>query len=164
MSSRGFSEEERKFVEETLSSHRNLEVKTDSESNKTKVVKVKPPKTPAYKNPYRWFIALASLPVLLVGGFFVLLMRAEHYLGGSETLDYLVKNNRGETGEMIAEVAENAGQSWLPNFLIVYEYRMPIVIAVVSVFLVILLSFVLIDNYRHSRKEESEQEVEEVEE
>lgn len=161
---RELSSDEKSFVEETLSSHRNLDLEVDEETNTVKVVKTSQAKVPGYKNPFRWFIAIASLPVLLVGAFFVLLIRAENYLGGKQTLQYLVENNYGETGEMIAQVAENAGQGWLPEFLVIYEYRMPIIVAVVVIFLAILLTYTLVDNWRYKKKQEKESKFEKTDE
>jgi len=156
MAKRELNDEQKQFIEDTLKSHEDLEMAVsegNSDKEKVKIVKVKKERVPGYKNPVHWLIAVTSLPVLLVIGFFALLMRAEQYLGGKETLDYLVEHNKGEEGRMIREVAVQAGQGWLPGFLTVYEYRTAIVAALIALFLVIIIMFVLIDNKIHTKKD-----------
>lgn len=156
MANRELNDEQKQFIEDTLKSHEDLEMavsEDNSDKDKVKIVKVKKERVPGYKNPLHWLVAVTSLPILLIIGFFALLMRAEQYLGGKETLDYLVEHNKGEEGKMIREVAVQAGQGWLPGFLSVYEYRTAIVAVLIALFLIIIIMFVLIDNKIHAKKD-----------
>lgn len=150
------SDDQQQFIEDTLKPHKDLEVKKNKAEKDVKVVKIKKNKIPGYKKASHWMVAFTSIPILLVAGFFILLMRAEQYLGGRETLDYLVEHNNGQEGEMISQVAKQAGQGWLPGFLTVYEYKIPIVTAIIAIFLIIVILFVLIDSKIHAKKEKEE--------
>lgn len=156
---REMSDDEKNFIEDTLRSHNNLEVEeNEKDDSHVKIVDTKKKKrTPGYKNPTHWLIAFSSLPILAIAAFFIMLMRAEQYLGGRGTIDYLVENNHGVQGEMIKKVAQEAGQEWLPTFLLVYEYRITIVSVLIALFLIIVITFVLIDAKRHKKKTQSEE-------
>lgn len=152
--SKEMSDEQQQFIEDALKPHKDLETKKNKSKQEVKIVKVKRKRVPGYKNPTHWMIAFTSIPVLLVAGFFILLMRAEQYLGGKDTLEYLVEHNKGQEGEMINQVAQQAGQGWLPGFLTVYEYRIPIVTVIIAVFLILVVGFVLIDSKLHPKEKD----------
>lgn len=152
---RELNDEQKEFIQETLSTQEDYEL--DETEEELKIVKVeKPKKVPAYKDPKRWFIAIAALPIILIGFFFVLLGRVKQLLGGSEVIELMVKAKNGGEKEMISQGFEQAGHSWVMNFLVVYEYRWIIVIALVVVWLGILILSVFLDSKKYGKEKETE--------
>lgn len=152
---RELNDEQKEFIQETLSTQEDYEI--DETEEELKIVKVeKPKKVPAYKDPKRWFIAIAALPIILIGFFFVLLGRVKQLLGGSEVIELMVKAKNGGEKEMISQGFEQAGHSWVMNFLVVYEYRWIIVIALVVVWLGILILSVFLDSKKYGKEKETE--------
>lgn len=151
-----YSDNELEFIQQALDGRDDLDLDADGmDEGITPVVRQRRPPQggapkPAYRSLTHWMVAFFVLPFILTGTFFVFLLSAENFLGGKATLDWLA--GRGFGGE-VAKSASEAGYSWLPTFLTIYNYRFPIMVACFVICLTIVGILMFKDNQRQNRAE-----------
>lgn len=146
----GLTEDQKKFVKDVLKEDSGLVVTDKGNSLK---VKNKPidRKTPFYKKPISWAIAVMALAIMLCVIFIAFLVRAKLYLGDS--INYLASRGMSALDQQVA--AQN-GYAWLPQFLSFYNHRWIIVAIVVTVAIIISSAIVIISDSRKKKRKKNE--------
>lgn len=115
------NENERNFIEESLSGREDVELQeTDEKLTVIKKEKTRKDKT-ARKEKLPFLIGgFFLLPFILTGIFMIALYRIESFVGGKSALDWLSKQ---QLDSEFQKTATAAGFDWMPQFLEIYSNR-----------------------------------------
>lgn len=155
MAQRKLTPEEQAFLADKVAQYEYLELH-DSPDGEVSVQKVAP--TPEYrrnifKNIYFWITVMLILPVIIVGGFGLMMGRVIAMFGGPEFFDALVENGVPAEAESILT---GAGVTYLDEFLMLYEMRWYIGAGVFTFFLLIAGVLLMIALLRDKKEVPSE--------
>jgi hypothetical protein len=144
------NEEEREFIELSLHGRDDVEIQTDEENlSVVRKPKVRIKRVPGYKKISHWITGLFILPFLLSGAFMLLILRIESLMGSS-----LAVLSKQELTPELLNVLSEAGFSWLPQFLEIYENRGIIVAATFTIPLLAVAALSLYEVNKNRKDED----------
>lgn len=150
MQNRNLSEEERAFIESTLSSRDDVEFyDTDDGDVVFDTIQHVPEKRRnIFKSMYFWIVVVMTIPTILVGLMAVYFGRIAAMFGGTEVLDAIAEEGVSSEAQTLLDTA---GLTWFPQFLEVYDMRWFIGAGVFTVFLLIAAVLLFIELYRSKK-------------